>query len=163
MRGWLTSIPVAALVIVLSMMLAGCDRDRVYSGNHRFPDQGWCHGDTVSFGFSIADTSARYNMYLDLDHTTAYPFQNLYVRIHSAFPDGKVLTEQHSLELQEKTGEWLGGCNGTACAARIVLRERMYFDKPGEYRLSFEQYTRTDCLAGIEKLSLVLDRAVDKQ
>lgn len=143
--------------------LAGCDRDRVYSESHRLPEQGWCYGDTIAFGFSITDTSARYNMYLDLDHTTAYPFQNLYVRIHSVFPDGKVLTEQHSLELQEKTGEWLGGCTGTECAARIVLREQMYFDRPGEYRLSFEQYTRTDCLAGIEKLSLVLDRVEDKQ
>lgn len=117
----------------------------------------WTYDNVASFDFSVSDTVSRYNMYLDVNHTRGYPFQNLYLNIISTFPDGVQVSEQHSLELQEKNGEWMGECGSKECELRFVLREGMRFDTTGAYNISFEQFTRRDSLEGVVSLGLVLD------
>jgi gliding motility-associated lipoprotein GldH len=142
--------------------IIGCGESAYFKDVYKPENKVWTHGELASFDFAITDTLARYDMYLDVTHTGSYPFQNLYVRIISTFPDGEQVTEQHSLELQEKNGEWVGDCGSKNCELRFILREGMRFDTPGEYNIAFEQFTRRDSLAGVVSLGLVLGRSEGK-
>jgi gliding motility-associated lipoprotein GldH len=145
-----------SLLFPFTLIYAACSGGSFYESTHTFTDVNWSYEDTIKFAFNIQDTSLRYNMYLDIEHKSTYPFQNLYVKIHSAFPDGQLISEQHSLELQGKNGTWISVCRGQDCGIRFILRENMRFDQLGAYTVFLEQFTRTENLKGVESLGLVL-------
>lgn len=145
-------------VVLFTLSLISCGSDAFYEESHVVDDQIWNAADVANFSFVIQDTLATYNMYLDIKHLTDYPFQNLYVLLHSSFPNGRSISEQHSLELQEKGGTWMGECKRNSCELRFILRENMRFDELGPHGLSVEQYTRKTTLLGVKSISLVLEK-----
>jgi len=145
-------------VVLFILTLVSCGSRAFYEESHVVDDQIWNADDVAKFSFDIQDTLAMYNMYLDVKHHTDYPFQNLYVLLHSSFPNGRSVSEQHSLELQEKGGIWMGECNQKICELRFILRENMRFDELGPHGLSVEQYTRKTSLLGVKSISLVLEK-----
>ncbi len=140
------------------LLLVGCESGIYYQDTYKPEDNVWKHSDLVDFDFSIADSTAMYNMYLDITHETSYPFQNLYVMIRSVSPDGLIIEDQHSLELQEKGGAWIGGCNAQKCEIRFILREGFTFPMSGSYTIQLEQNTRTEALKGVREIGLVIEK-----
>lgn len=148
----------AFITIILSLLLlSGCGQDVFYEESFKPEDGIWKYEDEASFEFDINDISVSYNMYLDITHSADYPFQNLYINIYSSFPDGDIISDQHSLELQESGGQWIGGCSSGACEVRFILKEGMRFSELGSYGIRLEQYTRTEALKGVIDLSLVIE------
>ncbi len=148
---------IARFSLVLTIALAACGPDYLYDERVELPGETWTYADSVTFEFPIRDTQQRYNLYLTLDHTTGYPFQNLYTRIHTRFPSGDNLTQQVSLELADKSGRWLGDCSGENCRLRIPLQTDTYFNQPGVYAVTFEQFMRRDSLPGIQNLAFSIE------
>ena len=75
---------------------------------------GWMFSDSLSVDFSISDTNRLYAMRLQLNHTPDFNFENVYTRIHTLFPDGKLSAQILSLALTNDTGAWAGQCNKTS-------------------------------------------------
>jgi gliding motility-associated lipoprotein GldH len=130
----------------------------LYEKVYTIPEEQWSFSDSLDFAFEIKDTDVKYNMYLDIIHHPDYPFQNMYVLIHSIFPDGRRVTDQQSLELQEKGGTWIGGCRGSSCEVRFIMREKLRFEEAGLYTIVLQQYSRRDPMEGIKKVGLVLEK-----
>ena len=139
-------------------LLASCGPAYLYEAERPLPDATWTYADSLSFDFDIADTTAVYDLYLDVTHRPDYAYQNLYTRILTAFPNGQRLDQTLSLELADKTGRWNGDCGGTRCTVRIPLQERAYFPLPGTYALTVHQYMRKEALPGIEAVGLAVAR-----
>jgi gliding motility-associated lipoprotein GldH len=144
---------------ILLTLTWSCNRGVVYEFKHTFEDSIWKYEHVAHFEFDIADTSISYNFYLDVEHLTTFSFQNLYVKMHSSKPDLEVITDIHSLELQEKTGEWLGDCSRNKCELRFVLREGLKFNQVGKYIINIEQFSRNEKLDGIASLGIYLEKA----
>lgn len=114
----------------------------------------WTYADSAVFEVEIADTSKLYTIAVALQHTTDYTFQNLYMRIHTRFPNGERLSQPISLELAGKAGNWLGKCGGKGCKIVIPIQENAFFGARGTHRFVLEQYMRTDSLPGIRSTGL---------
>ncbi len=136
--------------------MAGCGESFAWEQEYELPEAGWYWTDTLFFSFEIADTNRVYDMLLELEHTTDYGFQNLYVRIHTSLPDGTARTDLLSLEMADKQGRWLGDCSSKRCHLRIPVQQHIFFPLPGTYRLAIEQYTRRNPVEGIEAVALRL-------
>ena len=76
------------------LFLISCGKDYFYQKDYVIPAEGWTYGNTLDFEVEIKDTLSIYNLYLDIEHTPDYPRQNIYVVIHTQFPNGKKLREQ---------------------------------------------------------------------
>jgi len=148
---------IAVLFCTLSL-LTSCGLDFQYDEAFPIPGDAWTYADTATFEIPIADTTARYNLYLDIDHTTDYPFENMYVKIHTNFPSGKRLSEQVDIDMANKAGVWHGDCRGENCQLRVNLQRNAYFNEAGTYQLTFEQFMRVDSLKGIEKLAFKMEQ-----
>ncbi|MDX2135022.1 MAG: gliding motility lipoprotein GldH [Saprospiraceae bacterium] len=109
----------------------------------------WAYADTLDFRFTITDTAARYNLYFDVMHVDTFPWQNLYTRLHTRFPDGKRLSKPVSFDLFNSRGESNGSCSGRRCTVQTVLQENTRFNLPGEYVFTVEQFMRRDSIPGI--------------
>lgn len=146
------------LCTVILFSLSACNSDVIIDEDYTIPEYGWAYNEQAAFEFEIEDTTALFRMAVDIDHSTEFPFQNIYLRIHSVFPNDTTNIIQHSVELQEPNGQWIGGCSGEDCSVRVILSENMYFNQTGTHKISFEQYTRRDSLKGIEKWGLILEK-----
>ncbi len=144
--------------VVILMSISACNSDVIFEEDYQIPEHGWAFSEQAAFEFEIEDTTALYRMAVDVDHSTEFPFQNIYLRIHSVFPNDTTNVILHSVQLQEPNGQWIGGCSGEDCSVRVILSENMYFNQTGKHKISFEQFTRRDSLKGIEKWGLVLEK-----
>lgn len=131
----------------------------IYDETQVLDQQTWKQGHVVEFEFDIQDTTQLYDVYLEVGHTTAYSYQNIYCWITTTMPDGTERSEQHSLELANAKGYWLGDCSGESCQRRIPFIIQAAFPYTGRYRIQFKQHSRQASLPAIEHLRLWVSKA----
>jgi len=145
------------LFTFLSVLLSACGPNYIYEETHLLGEEGWAYADTLDFSFPITDTTALYNLYLELEHSTIYGSQNLYTKIYTRFPSGERKGQIISLELADKVGSWQGDCRGEKCSFLAPIQMNAFFSEPGEYVFTLEQYMRESPVAGIGSVSFKLE------
>ena len=152
-------------IFVLAMILAcaSCGPNYVYETSVECSEEGWPFEQSLEATFEIVDSNVIYNLHLVLEHSTEFPFQNFYTKIHTNFPNGEQITEQLSLELADKRGVWLGDCGGETCELDILIQQGAFFNQLGTYKISVEQFSRQDPLKGIESVHFLLEDTGQKR
>jgi gliding motility-associated lipoprotein GldH len=141
------------------LLFTACGDRPVFESTKQFEQGIWMYRDTVNFDFNIADTSARYDLGLVLQHAVNYPNQNIYVRLKTKFPDGRRVTDVQSFDFFDQQGKALGKCSGNGCSLESELQKNTKFRQAGNYVLTVEQWMRRDSLAGIEQITLSVAKA----
>ena len=136
--------------------LLSCNAPSIYEEEKSIAKDGWAYRDTLDFRFAMTDTSQRYNIYLDFDHAEDFGSQNIYLRLHTRFPDGKRVAKVFPVDFYDAQGQCFGQCSGGQCHLRAVLQENAFFNQTGEYTITVEQYMRQDPLLGVSKLGLIV-------
>ncbi len=144
------------LFLGLLSVLTGCQAGYHFSQTYPVPTDGWSYNDTAIFDIPMADTAGRYDLLMDIDHTTDYAHQNLYVQIATVFPDKEEVIQTLSIDLADKQGRWYGDCRGAACRLHVVLQENAYFDRLGTHQVRVHQHMRFEPVLGVKKLHLMV-------
>jgi gliding motility-associated lipoprotein GldH len=152
--------PIAALACIL--FFAACGTNYEYHSTESIEDACWTYTDTINFDFTIEDTSAIYTLYVDFDHTADYPYQNVYTKLYTRFPNGKRLSRVTSFNLFNNQGESNGNCSGDACNVHLILQENAFFSDPGNYTITLEQNMRKDSIRGIKAIGLAIEKTGKK-
>ncbi|MCC6461891.1 MAG: gliding motility lipoprotein GldH [Saprospiraceae bacterium] len=148
---WILFLP------ALLLLWPSCGKSYFFQEKKEIAQGLWAYGDTAAFRFAIADTSHTYNLYLDFEYADTFATQNIYVRLHTVFPDGKRLSKQRSFDFFDAQGTPQGKCSSHTCTYQILLQENAFFDQPGQYFIGLEQFTRRDPLPGIRALGLTIE------
>lgn len=137
-------------LFLIGLLYASCAPDPLFEAEHKIPNAQWAYRDSLVFEFEVKDTTSRYDFFLNIDYQKdKYPFQNLYMRFNTAYPNGKSIKKQLSFDLFAPTGEPLD--DG---ARHIALQENAFFNQMGKHRIVMEQFTRKDSLPGISAVGL---------
>lgn len=147
----------AILPIFIGILLVGCGPNYIFEEEKALASGAWTYADTLTFDFNIVDTTKVYNLYLEVDHSTGYRFQNLYVKIKTKFPKGNQIEQTVSLELANKFGLWLGDCGSENCEIIIPIQEQVYFQESGEYRIILEQFMRENPLKKLNSFGVKIE------
>ncbi len=134
-----------------SIVLVSCDSRRVFDENVTFRDNIWERSNLIKFSVPIKDTVAPHNVYINVRNSEGYPYSNLYLFIHSTFPDGKKYTDTLECTLADATGKWLGSGAGDIYDNQILYKRNVRFRQYGTYTFEIEQAMR------LEKLPLIMD------
>lgn len=137
---------------------SSCSSDYFYEKTNSIESGNWSYEDGLDFSFEIADTLQLYNLWLEVEHSTDYNYQNLYTQIHTEFPSGRQLSEPLSLELADKIGRWYGDCNNSACTLLIPIQQDAFFDQAGTYKITIEQYMRENPVRGIRSIGFLVEK-----
>ena len=143
--------------LLLSLFVVSCGKSYQYEKSYELEGEQWTYADSLTFAFEIKDTTKIYNLYLQVEHSTVYNFQNLYTRIHTVFPSKERLNERLSLEMANRAGGWLGKCGSNYCTFTIPIQENAYFNQEGTHTIILEQYMRQDSLPGIKRIEFMLE------
>ncbi len=147
------------LISLSSFCAAACGPDYVYQEVQEVPAGGqWAYADTLNFKFTITDTVARYNFYLDFEHSDTFAFQNIYLKLYTHFPNGHRLMKVRSFDFFDAQGAAVDKCSGNRCSLRTLLQENAFFKATGEYVLTVAQHTRREPLPGVRSVGLALEK-----
>lgn len=147
-----------SLLFALSILFFGCGSDYLYEKAYPIDSGNWAYTDKLDFSFEIMDTLSIYNLWLEVEHSVDYGYQNLYTRIHTRFPSGDQLQEPLSLEMADKVGRWYGDCNSRTCKLKIPIQQGAFFDQTGTYHLTVEQFMRENPVNGINTISFMVEQ-----
>lgn len=145
------------LLVVVVVSLVSCGPDYIFEEQKAIDAAGWAYTDSIRFEFEIRDTATIYNQSLVVEHSTDYGFQNLYVKVHTVFPDGQRNSQVLSLELANRVGMWFGNCNEESCELNIPIQNNIFFPMTGTYAFILEQYMRKNPLEGLQSFELKIE------
>ena len=143
--------------------VASCEQHILFEEKKEIPGGVWLYRDSLDFKFTVSDTAALYNMYVDFEHADIFPNQNIYLKLYTKFPDGKRLSRVRSFDLFNAQGESAGQCSGHSCSVHSLLQNNAYFNRPGEYVITLVQFMRSDSLAGVKAVGLVIEKTGKKR
>ena len=67
------------LILIVSLLLVGCQGDIVYTVFKSLPNVGWESDSSLCYQPVITDSVADYQMLITIRHTDVYPYQNLWL------------------------------------------------------------------------------------
>ncbi len=147
--------------LLFTLYLTGCLPAPYYQKEEVVPQNAWSYNFKPSFTIDIKDTVSTYKAYFLIQHTQAYPYNNLWVWLYIKAPgDSIVKKERINVPLAEATGKWLGRGMGEIWEQRmpIDLGDSIKFNKAGTYEISMEQNMRINPLPEILHVGLRLEK-----
>ncbi|MGX5818077.1 gliding motility lipoprotein GldH [Chitinophaga lutea] len=161
---------------LLALLAFACKPPRMdtFEKNRNIAHSQWNVADTLPFEVQLSpeDTGYYYNLYVNVRHTDAYPYSNLWIIIHTAGPgDSTTVARRVELPLADSYGKWMGsGVNGRVASGtddiyehRIPIQQNAILPRAGAYRFVFEQNMRQNPLPEILSMGLRIEKAAPRK
>ena len=149
------------LILIVSLLLVGCQGDIVYTVFKSLPNVGWEADSSLCYQPVITDSIADYQMLITIRHTDVYPYQNLWLFVD--IEQDSLLLTRDTIEcyMANERGEWLGG-GLTVHELPLLYSDSYQFANSGEYQISITQGMREDTLIGIKEVGVKIIRNEQK-
>jgi len=149
------------ILAFLVIIVVSCDSKRFFEENKSLDNGVWMNTNSPSFTVNIADTLARYDLYLNVRNDGVYPYSNLYLFINTTLPGGKTATDTVECQLADPDGKWRGSGFGSLKFNRFLFQKGMIFPRKGIYRFVLEQAMRVKMLKGIRDVGIRIEKQVN--
>lgn len=146
------------ILLLVFLALISCNSGAIFNQTYEIENAKWNTEDTLVFEVNISDTSALYDVYIDISNTLQYSFSNLWMFVKIYPPNGEKTILLQEFFLADARGEWIGGGWGSSRNNRILFRSSILFPKIGKYVIVLEQGMRTSSLRNIEKVGLSIEK-----
>lgn len=144
---------------ILFVILASCDKSRVFEDYKPIPKSGWNKDSLVVFTIPVTDTLQNHNLYLDVRNDISYSYSNLWLFIEIDEPGGKAMKDTFEISLADPSGKWLGEGRGGKKIRQVIYRRDVYFPVSGTYYIKLQQGMRETNLEGISDVGIRVERA----
>lgn len=149
-------IRLISLLLLVAFFYSCGKQSPVFTNSMELEKSVWGYEQDLNTEMEISDTIQLYDLTIDVVHSNEFDYQNLYLNIETTFPDGVVKTSSLSLQLADKSGNWIGNCNSDSCESSFNISENFKFRNLGKHRFKLQQFSRNEQLKGINKVSLHL-------
>lgn len=152
------------LFILFLGLLSACNRPPVHAFTQEIPNGEWPSKQRFGGDFKVEDTLSPHHFFVTLRNTADYPYSNVYLFLHTHFPNGKKSKDTIECVLTDPYGRWLGSGNGFIFDQKIISNKVLYqyekkFPLTGDYRIEIEHAMRMDTLREILDIGVRIERA----
>lgn len=154
-----------SVFLLLAVLACSCDSSRVYEKNHDFDERVWLVSDRPVFEFAVPDTLKAYNLYCNIRNSVKYPYSRIFINYTLQDSAGTSVSKKliSAFLFEEKTGKPLGSSGlGDVYDQQVLLLKNYRFSSPGSHRMQFEQFMRTDTLAGVHAVGFRLEASANE-
>jgi len=148
---------IAGLFFII-FMVSGCKSNRIYERYETVNGYQWQYHDIKTFTAKITDTSAIYNLYVDIRNSEAYPYSNLWLNLTSKSPEGIEQKQRFNFTLADVDGKWNGDILGDVHDHRFTAASQVRFPRTGTYTFNLQQDMRIDPLPGVMDVGIRLEK-----
>ena len=143
------------IFILILFPIYSCDNSNyLFRENVSFKNEIWTVADKIPFQFNVSDTAKTYKIGFDIRYTDAYSQQNMYVFLHTIFPNETHTRDTISVDLFSWEGKPWG--RGGKVKKLQTYFGRIRFPMTGQYTMVMEQAMRTDTLSGIVSMGICI-------
>ena len=149
------------IIFYLLCMLTGCLPSPYYQKEDSVPQNAWSYNFKPAFNIEIKDTLAHYDAEFLIQHTQAYPYNNLWMWVYIKTPGDSIAKKiRINVPLAEATGKWLGRGMGEIWEQRMPINfgDSIKFDRTGTYEITLEQNMRINPLPEVLHVGLKLEK-----
>ncbi len=146
------------ILVLISTFIISCGPKVIYKHKETL-GQAWLYGDSLWFEYEIVDISKPYNLKLNVNHSSSFSYENLYVNVTTVFPDSNKTSSPLSLQFSDSAGNWQGNCDSSNCDLTIEMSTKAYFQSAGKYTIIFDQFSRIESLEGVNSFEMILEEA----
>ena len=143
-------------LISICFVFWSCDNSRLFEKNIDIVDNVWSLQQVPSFEYDNIDTISEQRLLVNIRHSSAYPFSNLWLFIHTISPDNTHSVDTLECLLAQDNGKWLGDGLGDIWDIQIMYDNRS-FEQEGRYTFRVEQAMRHGDLSHIEYLPGIME------
>lgn len=143
---------------LVTVLMTSCSSDKLYNESVVISDAKWDNEMIPFFDVTVDDTLADYAFYLNIRHLENYRYSNLYVFLHTEFPNGNITHDTIECTFARPDGSWMSKGSGTIRSAKILLNPALRFPLSGEYHFEIEQAMREEVLNGITDIGISFER-----
>lgn len=147
------------LVIGVTVMLVGCEKNRVYERNHAISNHEWNKDDAMHFEVNITDTVSAYDLSINVRHSAEYKNVNLWTQLVVTMPSGDTVSWRQNLAIGDNdTERWLGDCVRDICDVRVLIASDFHFAESGTYAFELSHLMWENPLHDIMSVGLRLEK-----
>lgn len=140
------------------VLMTSCSNNKLYDESVVIPESRWDNENIPYFNVTVEDTLTDYAFYLNIRHLENYRYSNLYIFMHTGFPNGNVTHDTIECILAMPDGRWLGKGSGTLRSAKVLLNPSLRFPLSGDYHFEIEQAMREKELKGITDIGICFEK-----
>ena len=144
--------------IFISMLLIGCSGNDIYFQYNPVAVKGWSKDTAYVFNVPVSDTTATYNVYVNIRNRSEYPYQNLWLFLKKISPDTIQTKDSIECYLADQRGKWLGTGMGSIMEMPVLYKQNVRFNKAGTYRYEIVQGMRDTMLIGINDIGMRVEK-----
>lgn len=147
-----------SIPILLLLFLSGCTVVEVVDVWKNLDKYTWQKNKPVKIPVEIKDTGYYYNLSVNLRVTNDYKYSNIWLNLHTIYPNGKKTTEPVMLTLADHKGVWAGHNLGHVISFQLpVIKDKVY-NTSGKYIFELEQFMRDTTLNEVVSVGIKLDK-----
>ena len=146
------------LITTLMMVFFASCGNGSYNERTILPNAEWAQENRVSFDIAVSDSTCGYVFGLDVRHLENYRYSNLFVFLHTTFPNGNITHDTIECTLAMPDGRWIGKSSGSMRDLHIPLNESLRFPLCGNYHFEIEQAMREPVLKGITDIGIFIEQ-----
>lgn len=129
----------------------------LYEQTKAFKDFEWNRSDTVNLEFSIADTTALYNLYFVFRHRNSFDYNNVRIHISQKFTNHFSSLGNYNFKLG-KGSKWLGKTMEDAVEHRIKINTKPMQFGSAPYTFYLQHIMREDPLKHVLNAGLRIQK-----
>jgi gliding motility-associated lipoprotein GldH len=151
-----------ALFIIAAVTVTACSDNRLYEDYVDFDDRFWAVSEQPGFEFQIDDTQAKYDLYCNIRIAESYPYSDFNFQYTLSDSTGNVLVKRLVVKdvFDRKSGKPLGESGlGDIYDHQVQLADHAFATR-GKYKVTLEQFMRTDSLEGVLAVGVRVEKSV---
>ena len=141
-------------ILMAFATLQSCTDNAITDDFVTIPNQHWTYAQPSRSVVEITNTAKKYNVLINLRHTDAYKYSNIWFKITIVNPDKTRKTERSEFTIATPEGAWLGTTSGNLFTYQLPYKENFRFTQNGKYVFVVEQNMRDNPLDGINDVGL---------
>lgn len=144
--------------IISAFVMSSCSSRMMYDESVVIPEAKWDNKNVPYFDVKVEDTISVYSFALNVRHMENYRYSNLYIFLHTTFPNGNVTHDTIECTLAYPDGSWVGKGSGSMRSDKILLNPNLRFPLGGVYHFEIEQAMRDEILKGIVDVGISIEK-----
>jgi len=138
--------------------MTSCGNGAIYDESVVIPNTEWDNNNIPYFDVNVEDTLSIYSIALNVRHMENYRYSNLYIFLHTTFPNGNITHDTIECTLAYPDGRWVGKGSGSMRSDKIMLNPNLRFPLAGIYHFEIEQAMRDEILKGIADIGISVEK-----
>lgn len=145
------------LFLIFLTLLVSCDSKQIFDEYTSLQSGQWEINTPITYQFTIKDTLAKKNLFLNIRNDNDYEFNNLFLITKMKFPDGNSIIDTLEYDMADKVGNFLGKGFSEIKENKLFYKEHILFPTKGNYSLEvFQAMRKNGNVEGIQKLQGII-------